>query len=141
MAVSLLASLPNGTQILTALSTDTLPTTDISGTPLIPGAQCYIIDQAGRVDGFTGTAWATVRTGGALRISDKASEQELIDNTGTYLYTGYAPFGVATSTAGWQVFRQAVTAGGLGEAIAADGDTAYDNIWDNRASLTYPAGV
>ena len=65
MAVSLLASLPNGTQILTALSTDTLPTGDISGTPIIPGAECYLIDIPGAVFEFNSVSWKQNRANGA----------------------------------------------------------------------------
>lgn len=90
---------------------------------------------------WDGNSWIQISSNGAAHVTEKPSEQVLVDNTGIYLYTGYAAFGVATSTAGWQVFRQAFTAGGLGEMIPADGDVLYNNIWDNRASLTYPAGV
>ncbi len=36
----------------------------------------------------------------------------------------------------WQIFKM-VEAAGVTTITWADGDTAFNNIWDNRASLTY----
>jgi hypothetical protein len=51
-------------------------------------------------------------------------------------YVGKAAIGSATSAAAWQIFKIVDTGGNL--AITwADSDALFDNIWDNRASLTY----
>ena len=51
-------------------------------------------------------------------------------------YAGRAAMGVATSTAGWQI--KEITVSGTQTIVKyADGDTLYDNVWDNRAALTY----
>lgn len=53
----------------------------------------------------------------------------------TVTYIGKALPGTPTSSAGWQIKKITSTS----ETIVqfADGDLALDNIWDNRASLTY----
>lgn len=51
-------------------------------------------------------------------------------------YAGEAVVGTAGSAASWRIKR--ITESGTTTVIEyADGDTAFDNIWDNRASLTY----
>lgn len=58
-----------------------------------------------------------------------------VDSTTAYL--GSALPGTATSAASWQI--QKLTFGGSGDVSVyyAGGSTAYTNIWDNRASLSY----
>ncbi len=51
-------------------------------------------------------------------------------------YVGKAPVGSVGSAAVWQIFKM-VEAAGVTTITWADGDTAFNNIWDNRASLTY----
>lgn len=51
-------------------------------------------------------------------------------------YIGFAKLGTATSDGFWQIFRiQKIGSQTLIQY--ADGNTRYDNVWDNRASLTY----
>ena len=51
-------------------------------------------------------------------------------------YVGMAAVGTLTSAALWRVKKMAET--GADIAITwADGDSSFDNIWDNRASLSY----
>lgn len=52
------------------------------------------------------------------------------------MYIGEAAPGVATATAAWRIKKMTIT--GTVTAIAwADGNGNFDNIWDNRAALTY----
>lgn len=51
-------------------------------------------------------------------------------------YIGFAPIGSATSAAVWRIFRLQTT-GDVQAQEWADGDSSYDNIWDDRATLTY----
>lgn len=55
----------------------------------------------------------------------------------TVLYRGEADPGTATSSAFWRIRR--ITLNSEGDAITewADGNANYDNVWDNRASLSY----
>lgn len=55
---------------------------------------------------------------------------------GGITYVGKAATGSATSSAVWQI--QKITESGADTTIQwADGDNSFDNIWDNRLSLTY----
>jgi hypothetical protein len=51
-------------------------------------------------------------------------------------YTGWAAASTATSAASWRIKRTTIT----GDDVSvkwADGNTNFDNVWDNRASLAY----
>lgn len=50
-------------------------------------------------------------------------------------YIGLAALGSDTSQAVWQIKKIDETSGI--EITFADGNADFDNIWDNRASLTY----
>lgn len=72
-------------------------------------------------------------TNGALHVADGALTT-LIDSTTTagYTYIGEAVPGTATSAASWRVARITDATGSM---YYAGGQ--FDQIWDNRASLTY----
>lgn len=55
----------------------------------------------------------------------------------TISYVGYAAPGTATSAAAWQIKRLTTAADGGIDVEVADGNLNFDNVWDNRASLTY----
>lgn len=57
-----------------------------------------------------------------------------MDEGATYTYIGKAAWGTPTSSALWRIIRitNATT-----DMDAADGNDLFDNIWDNRASLSY----
>lgn len=59
-----------------------------------------------------------------------------IDEVGTTEYYGFAPVGSSESSAVWQIKRLTVS-GAITSITFADGDSNFDNVWDNRASLTY----
>lgn len=65
----------------------------------------------------------------------KTNEKVEVDDAGTYVYVGYAIPGSSTSSAVWKIKRIKTT--NVVEILYADGDAAYNNIWDNRSSLTY----
>ena len=56
--------------------------------------------------------------------------------SGGTTYVGRALPGSTTASARWQISR-IVVAGGTTTVTWADGNITYDNIWNNRASLTY----
>lgn len=61
--------------------------------------------------------------------------QRIDDQTST-IYIGYAPMNSAPDVAIWSIKRLTL----LGGAITiewADGNDLNDNVWDNRASLSY----
>lgn len=51
------------------------------------------------------------------------------------LYLGLAAPGSSTASAVWQITRYDVTSGVI--ALYADGNTSFDNVWNNRGSLSY----
>lgn len=75
----------------------------------------------------------SIAGGGFTGISENLLQ---VDSEGTTTYIGYAVAGSLTSASVWAIKRIVET--GLDVAITwADGNKNYDNIWDNRASLTY----
>jgi parallel beta-helix repeat protein len=56
------------------------------------------------------------------------------DEGATYTYIGEANPGEVTSAASWRVKRLTNADNTI---VWADGDSDFDNIWDNRASLSY----
>lgn len=55
----------------------------------------------------------------------------------TTTYVGEAIPGSATSNPVWRIKRILNNGSGLTTVLYADGDTKFDNEWDNRASLSY----
>lgn len=53
-------------------------------------------------------------------------------------YQGWADPTAATSAASWKIRRISIS-GTVTRIQWADGDLSFDNVWDNRASLTYGA--
>ena len=54
----------------------------------------------------------------------------------TLTYFGEAAPGAAESDPVWRMKRMTTT-GGLTKVEFADGNVNFDNVWDDRASLTY----
>ena len=74
----------------------------------------------------------------ALRGSSSAFSGNLlqVDSVGTTTYLGYATAGTVTSAATWAI-KKIVETGNDAVITWADGDKDYNNIWDNRLSLSY----
>lgn len=58
-----------------------------------------------------------------------------IATAGNITYVGKAAIGALPSAPVWQIQRLDETSGLV--LTWADGDPSYNNVWDNRASLTY----
>jgi hypothetical protein len=84
---------------------------------------------------FYGDGYDAYRSG-ALETIDSALATQLDEASATVTYVGKALPGTATSAALWRVFRMTETGGDLSIEYA-DGDANFDNVWDNRASLSY----
>ena len=53
-------------------------------------------------------------------------------------YIGWAEPGTPTSEASWRIARATYdVSGNCTEVVWADGNSLYDNAWDNRAGLGY----
>lgn len=63
----------------------------------------------------------------------------IIDETTTpgTTYMGRADAGTSRSAAIWQIRKYFTNADGDTELAWADGNAEFDNVWANRASLTY----
>ena len=59
-----------------------------------------------------------------------------LDEEGDTTYIGEADPGSLTSNASWRI-KRIVETGPDSEITWADGDSDFDNIWDNRLSLSY----
>lgn len=70
--------------------------------------------------------------GGSTNYTTRIAEKS--DNT-NITYIGNAVIGTATSAASWQIKRFDSTSGLI--KLWADGDDSFNNIWDNRESLSY----
>ncbi len=57
--------------------------------------------------------------------------------TPTFAYLGKAQVASATSAAVWQIQKLVFGVDGDVTITWADGNAAFDNVWDNRASLSY----
>jgi hypothetical protein len=68
---------------------------------------------------------------------DAANVQIVDTNADGNTYFGNASPGTLTSAGSWQIQRMS-TSGTAQTFKYADGDVSYDNVWDNRTSLTYP---
>jgi hypothetical protein len=77
-------------------------------------------------EALDGVNWSRKGTPTATRIDDSA---------GTTIYIGKAPIGSATSAAVWQIAKLDTSSGLI--KTWSDGDSLFNNIWDNRASLEY----
>ena len=64
----------------------------------------------------------------------KSIKIDEVDSATTYL--GASSPGASSADAVWQVRRILVT-GTVTEFEFADGDADYDNVWDDRATLSY----
>jgi hypothetical protein len=52
-------------------------------------------------------------------------------------YVGFAPPGKLTSEPAWKIMKLVYVGSNLVRRLWADGDTKFDNVWDDRASLNY----
>jgi len=72
---------------------------------------------------------------GALPTASPTLANRVDDTVANTVYIGNAPIGSASSGAVWQIKRLDTSSGVI--TMWADGDSQFNNIWDNRASLSY----
>lgn len=66
-----------------------------------------------------------------------ATRYDQDSSTPTFAYLGKASAGSATSAAVWQIQKLDFGVDGDVTVTWADGNARFDNVWDNRASLSY----
>ena len=85
----------------------------------------------------TGQTIAALETGGKKyqKVSGAMLAERVDEVSGTLMYVGYSAPGTLTSAAEWAIKRVDSSAGIV--TTWADGEATANQIWDNRASLTY----
>jgi hypothetical protein len=83
----------------------------------------------------TSAGLSVVIAGGTVAAPDEATRIDVASTTVTYI--GKAEVGAAPDAATWKIMRLTSTTEGDLTIEYADGDAGYDNVWDDRASLTY----
>lgn len=74
-----------------------------------------------------------------MNIGTPATRQHSIrldQATAAILYIGESSFGASETTPTWRI-RKFETIGNVSTMLYADGNDNYDNIWNNRAGLSY----
>ena len=76
-------------------------------------------------------------TGAIRQTKENVNSAVRVDDTSTAdtVYIGLAPVGSLETLAVWQIKKVATASGMI--ITWADGDAEFNNIWDNRLSLTY----
>jgi hypothetical protein len=71
-------------------------------------------------------------------VTATASQEKVLyeEASSTVSYLGKAAPGTATSAASWKISKITIS-GSLTSITYADSNSDYDNIWDNRGSLSY----
>jgi len=90
---------------------------------------------AGAVSALTQRVVIATDQTALLTLDGNLYTTRLDEASATITYVGVAAPGTATSAASWRIKRLDSTAGLI--VLYADADTNFDNIWDNRAALTY----
>lgn len=77
----------------------------------------------------------TKRKGTRVSFSPTQYALQLDEASTTVTYIGEAAVGTATSAASWRIKRMTDT----GDLVIdwADGDDSFDNVWADRATLSY----
>jgi hypothetical protein len=83
-------------------------------------------------NGFVGTEQQWLDSLGA----DVPYAQRIDEASSTVTYVGRAEPGTAEGSAAWQIKKISVS-GSVTTITWADGNENYDNIWSNRAALSY----
>ncbi|TFH43220.1 MAG: hypothetical protein E4H01_12370 [Lysobacterales bacterium] len=75
-----------------------------------------------------------------LRVANEASAlaYRFDEISATLAYLGHAQIATATSAASWRI-QKFVFGNGTGDVTVtwADGNADFDNVWDDRAALSY----
>lgn len=75
----------------------------------------------------------------ATHVRHTATHRNIIIDqvSDSLIYVGYSDPGVLTGEAKWQIMRLQPGTGASLTLDRADGNCEFDNVWDDRASLSY----
>jgi hypothetical protein len=105
---------------------------DLIATDLLPGG--IKVQRVKMQEGEDGIA-RDINPSNPLPTSAPTLTPMLDDSADPVLYVGEAQPGVATSAPLWRIKRVDVSAGAI--TAWADSDANFDNVWDDRVSLSY----
>lgn len=72
-----------------------------------------------------------------VKTLTETNPEPIIDSVGGGVtYYGYAPLGTKITDPSWKI-KKVVVVVGLTTTLYADGDMKYDNVWNDRTSLSY----
>ncbi len=74
---------------------------------------------------------------GALSETPDDKMARFAYTAGDLIYLGIAHPGTASSEAKWRIREYSYTGGDVVSILFADGNLNFDNVWDDRASLSY----
>ena len=95
------------------------------------------IDDSTPVDvAVTGTVPVSVAATLDVEQQPSLIVEKIDQASATVTYIGQAAPGTATSAASWRIQRMSVS-GTVTTLEYADGDLSFNNVWDNRAALSY----
>lgn len=83
-----------------------------------------------------GSNLLSVNANGSIDINTAQFASRIDEVSSSVTYVGKAVAGTSNATAAWQIYR--LTTSGSSTTIEyADGDVSFNNVWNNRASLSY----
>lgn len=85
------------------------------------------------------SAVGDVSTGRRFKAVQEVPNSFIVDDVnedGTLVYLGYSKPGTLTSLPLWRI-KKIVKSGTVTTFTFAEGNDSFDNIWDDRASLSY----
>lgn len=94
------------------------------------------VQMIGGLDGSTARFIKTNSNGELQTVAVQQYKTIVDEASASVTYVGRAVPGTLTSAASWQISKFTLT-GNVLEEQTADGNLNFDNIWDNRASLSY----
>lgn len=84
------------------------------------------------------TAWMRTIPSGRFAPSSTSTLAKRFDQaSSTTAYLGEAAVGANASAPAWRIQKMVFGVDGDVTITWADGNSAFDNVWDNRASLSY----
>ena len=94
------------------------------------------IDDSIRIGDGLNLAAVTANNELKVAASSVTYTTRIDDASATTTYIGKATVGASEASASWQIQR-IVESGSVSSFTYADGNENFDNVWNNRASLSY----
>jgi prepilin-type processing-associated H-X9-DG protein len=107
---------------------------DQSNTPVIAGVST--LDEATPIEPYVDRTTRELHVKSTSGVTPHYIIYKAVDSGDANItYVGFADPGTATSVSSWKILRKDDTSGT--NILYADGNTNFDNEWDEREALTY----